>query len=235
MPLAVLAVVGLLAGCSTTGQPSSATTAGFAATDSQTTGSTTAAGAPSGPVATDYRIGALDTLDVSVFQVPDLSKTVQVSASGEISLPLIGTLQAGGKTIAELTADITKKYGASYLQSPQVSVMVREAVSQRVTVEGAVNKPGVYPTVGPTSLLQTIAIAGGLTEIADPGGVIVFRYVGAKRQAAKFDFSAIRAGKADDPQLQAGDTVVVDESGLKTTMRNIRQAIPVFGLFTPML
>jgi polysaccharide export outer membrane protein len=174
-------------------------------------------------------------LDVSVFQVPDLSKTVQVTSNGEITLPLIGTVQAGGKTIAELTADITKKYGASYLQSPQVSVLVRDALSQRITVEGAVTKPGVYPTSGPTTLLQTIAIAGGLTEIADAHGVVVFRQVAGKRHAAKFDFAAIRAGTADDPTLQGGDTVVVDDSGLKTTMRNIRQAIPVFGLFTPML
>jgi polysaccharide export outer membrane protein len=196
---------------------------------------TTGATQPAASASDDYRIGPLDMLDVSVFQVPDLSKTVQVTSNGEITLPLIGTVQAGGKTIAELTADITKKYGASYLQSPQVSVLVRDALSQRITVEGAVTKPGVYPTSGPTTLLQTIAIAGGLTEIADAHGVVVFRQVAGKRHAAKFDFAAIRAGTADDPTLQGGDTVVVDDSGLKTTMRNIRQAIPVFGLFTPML
>jgi polysaccharide export outer membrane protein len=229
-PLLVAMLVGFLVGCSTTSQPS-ATTAGFVATDAVTTGATQ----PAASASDDYRIGPLDMLDVSVFQVPDLSKTVQVTSNGEITLPLIGTVQAGGKTIAELTADITKKYGASYLQSPQVSVLVRDALSQRITVEGAVTKPGVYPTSGPTTLLQTIAIAGGLTEIADAHGVVVFRQVAGKRHAAKFDFAAIRAGTADDPTLQGGDTVVVDDSGLKTTMRNIRQAIPVFGLFTPML
>jgi polysaccharide export outer membrane protein len=183
----------------------------------------------------DYRIGPLDLLEVSVFQVPDLNKTVQVSSSGMIVLPLVGSIAARGNTVDQLRADIAAKLGAKYLQNPQVSVFVKEAQSQRITIEGAVNKPGIYMTSGRTTLLQGIALAGGLTEIADEKGVVVFRQVGSERRAAKFDFEAIHAGTASDPVLQGGDIVAVDQSGMKATLRVLRATVPVFGVFSPLL
>jgi polysaccharide export outer membrane protein len=183
----------------------------------------------------EYRVGPSDVLDVSVFQVPDLSKTVQVSASGEIALPLIGTVAAGGKTVAELESEIAGKLGEKYLQSPQVSVFVKEANSQRVTVSGAVTNPGMVPLTGPTTLLQTIALSGGLTEAGDSHGILVFRTVNQQRMAAKYDLAAIGAGKAEDPVLHGGDIVVVDQSGFRSALGSVRQNIPVFGLFTALL
>jgi polysaccharide export outer membrane protein len=180
----------------------------------------------------EYRVGPSDMLEVSVFQVPDLSKTVQVNSSGQIALPLIGVVSAGGKTIAELEAEIANKLGEKYLQSPQVSVFVKEATSQRITVEGAVAKPGMVSVVGPTSLLQTIALSGGLTDAADDNGIVVFRNAGGQRMAAKFDLGAIRAGKAPDPALHGGDVVVVDKSGFRSAMGAIRSSIPAFGVFS---
>ena len=180
----------------------------------------------------EYRVGPSDMLEVSVFQVPDLSKTVQVNSSGQIALPLIGVVSAGGKTIAELEAEIANKLGEKYLQSPQVSVFVKEATSQRVTVEGAVETPGMVSVVGPTSLLQTIALSGGLTDAADAKGIVVFRNVGGQRMAAKFDLAAIRAGNAADPVLHGGDIVVVDKSGFRSAMGAIRNTIPAFGVFS---
>jgi polysaccharide biosynthesis/export protein len=185
--------------------------------------------------ANDYRIAPLDVLEISVFQVPDLSKTTPVSSSGYISMPLIGDVAAADKTVAELEADISAKLAADYLQSPDVSVFVQEAVSQRVTIEGAVNKPGIYPTAGSTTLLQVVALAGGLDRVADNRGIVVFRNFGGKRQAAKFDFKAIRAGTADDPPILGGDVVVVDESGTKTALRTVRESISLFGLFVPFI
>jgi polysaccharide biosynthesis/export protein len=193
------------------------------------------AGGTSVDFANDYRIAPLDVLEISVFQVPDLSKTTPVSSSGYISMPLIGEVAAADKTVAELEADISAKLAADYLQSPNVSVFVQEAVSQRVTIEGAVNKPGIYPTAGSTTLLQVVALAGGLDRVADNRGIVVFRNVGGKRQAAKFDFKAIRAGTADDPPILGGDVVVVDESGTKTALRNVRESISLFGLFVPFI
>ena len=187
------------------------------------------------PVSSDYRIVPLDLVQISVFQVPDLNTTVQVSANGIIALPLIGPVQAAGKTVGQLQADITAKLGAKYLQNPQVSVFVKDPQGDRVTFSGAIGHPGIIALPGQTTLLQGIALAGGLNGMADPRGVVVFRQINGKRQAAKFNFTAIQAGTASDPVLHGGDVVVVDESGLKATLRGITSAIPVFGLFAPLL
>jgi polysaccharide biosynthesis/export protein len=182
----------------------------------------------------EYRIAALDMLQVSVFQVPDLSKTVRVATNGTITLPLVGEVVAAGKSANQLGTEIAGKLGAKYLQSPQVTVFVSDAVSQRITVEGAVTKPGIYPTTGPTTLMQVIALSGGLDEIADSRAIVVFRNVAGKRKAAMFDYTAIRAGKVDDPIIQGGDIVAVDQSGAKAALKNLRDTIGVFNLFTPL-
>lgn len=114
-------------------------------------------------------------------------------------------------------------------------MFVKEYNSQRITVDGAVNKPGIFPTTGQISLLQAIALAEGLTVIADPSGVLLFRTVDNKRMAARFDIREIRGGKVDDPILQAGDIVMVDESAARTTLRDIKDALPISGLFRLML
>jgi len=229
----VLALIVLLAACSAMGGGP-----GGSAVAVTTTGSLPApenlSAIPNAEEA-EYRIGPLDVIEVSVFQVEDLSKTVQVNASGQIALPLIGTVAAAGKTVADLETEIADRLGERYLQSPQVSVFVNEAMSQRVTVEGAVVNPGIVSLTGPTTLLQTIALSGGLTEVADARGIVVFRTVSQRRTGAKFDLAAIRAGRAEDPVLHGGDIVVVDQSGLRSTMGSIRQNIPVFGLFSALL
>jgi polysaccharide biosynthesis/export protein len=183
----------------------------------------------------DYQIAALDVLDVSVFGVPDLTRTVQVSSSGVISLPLINQVKAAGKTQGQLEQEIARKLSANYLQAPQVSVFIKEYNSQRITVEGAVKKPGIYPVKGDLSLLQSIALAEGLTELADTSGVLVFRTVDNKRLAARFDIKQVRAGKIDDPMLKAGDVVMVDESSTRTMLRDVKSALPLTGLFQLLL
>ncbi len=225
-------MVGILAGChSSTGT-------------STTTGSTTGAAQQTGalpppqvlasiPNATEaeYRIGPTDLIDISVFQVPDLTQEVKVDAHGQINMPLIGAVQAGGKTVPELEKEIKTKLEAKYLQSAQVTVFVKEANSQQVTVDGAVTKPGMVPLNGTTSLLQTIAMSGGLSDNADPHGVLVFRTVDQKRMVAKFDLAAIRKGQAQDPMLYGGDIVVVDSSAFGSAWSKISKAVPVLGVF----
>lgn len=179
----------------------------------------------------DYRVGALDLLEISVFQVPDLNRSVRVNSSGQISLPLIGAIDAGGKTVQELELEIAERLMDGYLQAPQVTVFVQEFTSQRITVEGAVNQPGIYPITGETSLLQAIALARGLDRVANRQGIIVFRTIGGQRMAAVFDINEIRAGQADDPQLYGDDIIVVDESGRRTAWRDFLQSIPAVGLF----
>lgn len=182
------------------------------------------------PGSTAYKIGPQDVIEVSVFKVPELSRSVQVADAGTVNLPLIGDVPAAGKTSQEVERDLVKRYGSKYLQSPQVSVFIREYNSQRVTVEGAVKKPGVYPIRGKGSLLQYIATAEGLDPNAD-STVVVFRTTNGKRSAAKFDVSAIRSGSAADPPIQSGDLIVAGTSAVKETFNNILKALPLAGVF----
>ncbi len=193
--------------------------------------STSASGAYKGT--TDYRIGAQDLLAISVFGVQELNKEVRVNSNGQISLPLIGGVMAGGRTIPELEDDLAKKYSTGYLQNPQVSVFVKEFTSQRITLEGAFNKPGIYPITGRTTLLQGVAIGGGLNDqLADPGGIVVMRNVGGKRMAAVYDLRQVRRGTVENPELYGDDIIVVEQSGSKTMFRRIIESIPVLGVFS---
>lgn len=182
-------------------------------------------------VAGDYRVGPQDLLEISVFQVADLNRTVRVNSSGDVSLPLVGIVHAGGHTVQEVQDDISHKLTQTYLQNPQVSVFVKEFTSQRVTLEGAFTKPGIYPLTGQTSLLQAIAMGQGLTELADPQGVLVFRMVDGKKQAAVFDLKRIRQGLDQDPVIYGDDIVVIEDSGSKSMFSRIIKAMPVLGVF----
>ena len=178
----------------------------------------------------EYRVGPQDVIEIGVFQVPELNRTVRVNTMGQISLPLIGTLQAGGLTIHELEVAIASGLEAKYLQNPQVTLFVKEYASQRITMEGAVMKPGIYPLTGRTSLLQCIAQAG-LTPLADLRGVVIFRQIGGKKMGAVFDIKAIRAGDAEDPLVYGDDIIVVDQSGGKTALSNFIRAASSFAVF----
>jgi polysaccharide export outer membrane protein len=182
----------------------------------------------------DYEVQPLDVLELSVFQLPELTKTVEVSSTGQISLPLIGNIPAGGMTVKELEAVIEAKLQEDYLQSPEVSIYVKEQPTQQVTVDGAVQNPGLYPIRGRMTLVQVIAAAGGLDRsVADTRGILVLRRIDGRVQAAKFDYEAISDGGAADPVLYAGDVVKVDRSGIKEMFSGLKGAIPVFGMFTP--
>jgi polysaccharide biosynthesis/export protein len=182
--------------------------------------------AVSDPSSSAYKIGPLDVLEISVFKVPDLSRTVQVADSGTINLPLVGEVPAAGRTAQDVERDLTKRLGAKYLQNPQVNIYVKEYNSQRVTVEGSVKKPGVYPIRGGTTLLQLVATAEGFTDTAQ-SEVAVFRNVDGKRTAAKFDVGEIRTGNAKDPQLVQGDVVVVSDSMVKSAYQGLLKALPL--------
>ena len=183
----------------------------------------------SDPASKSYKVGPRDVLDVTVFQAPELSKTVQVSEAGTINFPLIGELDAAGRSAREIEQEIKKKLGAKYLQNPQISVFVKDHFSQRITMEGAVKKPGVYPMAGGMSLLQAVAEAQGFDDTASKE-VLLFRQVDGKRLAAKYDVSSIRDGGAEDPQLEAGDVIVVPTSTIKEGMSLLMKALPLATL-----
>jgi polysaccharide export outer membrane protein len=174
-----------------------------------------------------YRIGTLDTLEVSVFQVDSLSRVVLVDGTGRIDLPLIQEVMAAGKTPRELGADIAARFSAQgYLQSPEVTVMVRESARRRFTVAGEVKTSGVFPLSGHMTLMQGIAAAGGAQPDANLKRVVVFRMVGQKRGESVVNLSRIQSGKADDPDIAPGDVIVVPVSGARRNMQDMASVLP---------
>ena len=183
---------------------------------------------------TNYRIGVGDKLNVRVFQVPDLSTdNLVVDTSGDIHMPLIGAVRGIGLTPAELAREIEGRLGVRYLRNPNVTVAVTEAANQKITIDGAVSKPGVYEMRGATSLLQAVAMAEGPTRVADISKVAVFRTIDGQRSVALFDLGAIRQGRAADPAVLGDDIIVVDTSRLNSAMRDILGAIPALSIFRP--
>ncbi|WP_294260858.1 polysaccharide biosynthesis/export family protein [uncultured Sphingomonas sp.] len=182
----------------------------------------------------EYRIGPLDTLDVTVFQEPDLSqKGLRVDAAGRVLVPLIGQIQASGQTAVELSKTIAAQLGQRYLVNPQVTVSVVSAVSQRVSVEGSVNEAGVYEIAGRTSLLQALALAKGTSRTAALSQVVVFRNINGQRNAAVFNVSDIRRGAAPDPEIQGNDLIVVGFSNVKAGFRDFLSSSPLLAIFRP--
>ncbi len=179
----------------------------------------------------EYRIGPSDLLTVTVFQVADLNRDVRVNNAGQISLPLIGALDAAGHTVSELETMIASHYAARYLQNPQVSVFVKEFSSQRVTVGGAVKKPGIFPLTTRLTLLQAVALSEGLSDTASEHNVVVFRTVNGKRQFARFDLGTIAAGSSPDPEIMGEDVVMVDTSGGKLFLQNLIRVAPLIGIW----
>ncbi|ATQ69554.1 sugar transporter [Methylosinus trichosporium OB3b] len=172
-----------------------------------------------------YRIAAQDVLEITVFGFPTLSRTVQVDGSGRVSYPLIGVVTAAGRTLNEFEAELAKKLGDRFLRSPQVSVLVKESVGLRVTVEGAARRPGVYQLKGKTTLLQALAMAEGINDVGDYT-VSLMRVSGQRRITAKYDVSAIRTGQADDPLVYGGDTIVIEESAARTGLQMFKTTVP---------
>jgi polysaccharide export outer membrane protein len=181
----------------------------------------------------EYRIGPLDKVNVNVFQMKDLSlEKVQVDASGKLVLPMVGAVQAQGKTVGELSQIISARLAECCLHNPQVIVQVEEAISQQITVTGAVMESNVYTLKGRTSLLDAISMAKGPDrQTANLKRVAVYRIVNGERMGALFNVEDIRANRAPDPEILGGDTVIVDTSNSRSIWRDIVQSVPFFGVF----
>ena len=169
------------------------------------------------------RISTEDKLDVNVFKVPDLSaKDLTVEASGAISLPLVGTVQVAGLTIAQAEQKITQRL-TEFMQDPQVSISrTNKAIEKRVTVEGAVMSPGVFPIKGNLSFLQAIALAQGLTEVGNSRGVFFYR--DGKRHLVNLDL--VRNGTISDPILRGDDRIVVMQDSAKVREKKVLDYLP---------
>ena len=144
-------------------------------------------------------------------------------------MPLIGEITAAGKTPHVLEREIAAKLSAKYLQSPQVTVFLKKADGEQVSVSGEVTKPGVFSIAGKMTLVQALALAGDIDPVGDPGSVRVFRQTNGSRVAAQFNVDDIRSGKAPDPELLAGDMVVVDGSGSRSFWKGTKDLLPGIG------
>lgn len=177
-------------------------------------------------VRNDYRLGPDDLLRVDVFQVEGISRKVRVNSNGEIALPLLGSVHVAGLSASEVEELLKNKLGERYLQNPQVSVAVEEFISQRVVVDGAVVKPGVYPLTGRMTLLQLFATANGPVEDADTHNVRIFRSNGSgKKDILSYDLEKIRQGTIKDPVLEGNDVVEVGEDAAKVILKNIAETV----------
>lgn len=174
-------------------------------------------------------IGPLDTIQVDVFNVPDLSREMQVDASGRISMPLVGTIDARGKTAAELADAVEASLRGRYVRNPEVTVNIRSSVSQVVTVNGQVVEPGLYPVTNQMTLLRAIASAKGLSEFAKQDDVVILRTVGGRKMAGLYNVAAIQRGMYDDPAIYANDVVVVGDSPQRRLFRDLVSLSPILA------
>ena len=180
-----------------------------------------------------YLIGPFDRLKVDVFGVPELSTAeIQADASGRISVPLAGEIEAAGKSPGEVAA-VSEDRLLRYTRQPAVAVNLLETVSQVVTVDGEVRKPGLYPVMGQMTLMRAVARAEGLSEMARPTEVVIFRSVEGQKYAGLYDLRAIRRGVYEDPEVFANDVVVVGHSAKRQLFKDTLAIVP--ALLSPLV
>jgi polysaccharide biosynthesis/export protein len=186
-------------------------------------------------VGKEYRVGPNDLLDIEVMNLDNGKRTVRVNNAGFVTLPLVGSITVAGLTQQEVERYLAGLYGEKYLQNPQVSVFIKEFTTERITVDGAVSKPGIYPLVGQMTLLRVIALAGGFGTIANRTQVMLFRQSEAGvRQVATFDVEKIRSGQEPDPPIRGDDLIVVQRDSARAAFTDslFRDVINVFNPLT---
>lgn len=168
-------------------------------------------------------IAPQDTLDVNVFKVADLSvKGLKVESSGMVSLPLIGSVQVVGLTIMQAEQKITQRL-KKFMQDPKVSLTrTDKAIIKRVTVEGEVKTPGVFPIKGNLSFLQAIAMAQGISTLGDTRTVLFYRDGSQHR----INLDLVRKGQIPDPTLRGDDRIVVLKDPKKVKEKRLLEFLP---------
>lgn len=188
---------------------------------------------PADVTPTGYLLRPGDKLAVTIFQEEDLSQDdILIDEAGTISLPLIGDMQAAGRSPGQLSRAIEAAYGGRYLRDPQANVVLVEARPRTVSVEGEVKNAGVYEIEPGYTLLSALALAGSPSDRAKLDEVLIFRTVDGQRLGGRFDVTEVRAGRMDDPQLVPGDVVVVGYSRARSLYRDVLTIMPgVLGSF----
>jgi polysaccharide export outer membrane protein len=165
--------------------------------------------APTRPgLSEEYRIGPGDKLRIEVYKDTQLSQSVQVRPDGKITLPLVGDLEATGRTPIELRNTIAASL-KEYITNPTVTVIVVEALASQVFVMGEVSHPGPVQIFGPTTIVQVLAMAGGFKEFANTKDVRVLRPNGSSVETIRFNYKEAVNAEAKPLFVRAGDTVIV--------------------------
>ena len=165
----------------------------------------------------EYRVGANDLLDIEVLEPRQRQAHRPRQCRRVITLPLIGAVAVAGLTQQQVESRVAAMYGEKYLQNPQVSVFIKEFTTERITVDGAVAKPGIYPLVGPDDAAAG-AGAGRRLRRRSPTAtqVMLFRKgENGERQVATFDVEQIRAGQDEDPVIRGDDLIVVQRDSTR--------------------
>ena len=157
----------------------------------------------------DATLGAGDTFEVRVYRQEDMSGIYEVSSEGTISFPLIGVVEVGGKTPAQVERELHERLADGYLKDPSVSVLVKEAKSKTITVLGEVDKPITLPFADGMRVTDVIAKAGGFTAMAQKNAVVVTRTIDGKKTRYTVPAGDIKAGKAKNFFIRPGDVVDV--------------------------
>jgi polysaccharide biosynthesis/export protein len=160
--------------------------------------------------ASEYIIGPEDVLDIAVWNSPELSRAVPVRPDGKISLPLLNDVQAAGFTPMQLRDRLVQAL-ASYIPSPTVSVIVREVHSFKVTVIGEVKAPGRFELKSRSTVLDVLAIAGGLSQYASRGRIVVLRQENGATREMPFPFDKViaKGGAQENFCVKPGDIILV--------------------------
>jgi len=184
------------------------------------------------PVPTVYPLRPKDKLTLRVFGEPDISQDeLRVDDVGLIQVPLIGSVKATGRGTDEVSTEIASRLGSRFLKDPQVTVSVKEAAPSYVSVEGEVEKPGVYEIDGRSTLLAALARAESPTVTAKLNEIVVFRTINDQPMAARFNLKDIRLGLSPDPMILDGDVVMVGYSRSKGLWQDILKTAPIFNAF----
>ena len=154
-----------------------------------------------------YRIGAEDVLQISVWKNETLSRTVPVRPDGRISLPLVNDVQAAGLTALELREVLARKL-AEYIPSPEVSVIVSDIRSVKISVIGEVARPNRFELKSWATVLDALALAGGFTQFASRSRIVVLRPDGATMKRIPFNYNKV-AAEQENFYLRNGDIVLV--------------------------
>jgi polysaccharide biosynthesis/export protein len=158
----------------------------------------------------NYQLGPGDEIEIAVWKEEELSKRMVIRPDGKISYPLIGEVQAAGKTVKQLREEISKSL-EKFVTDAQVTVMLIQPQNYKIYVTGQVNSPGEFSLTRPANVMQALSMAGGLTPFAKSRNIVVLRHSGGMEQTFRFDYMAVSRGQYLEQNLTLlpGDVVVV--------------------------